>query len=58
MKTLERVTLITTSAATLAAAALLTRKIIQVRLERLCRAAAGESRYERTHAKLHRASHA
>lgn len=58
MKTLERTTLITTGVAILAAAAYLTRKVLRVRIERLYRAAAGESRYERKHAEMYRTHHA
>jgi len=58
MKTLERITLVTTSAVTIAAAAYIAQKVIRLRVERLYRAAAGESRYERKHANMHRASHA
>ena len=57
MKTLERTTLITTGVAILAAA-YLTRKVLRVRIERLYRAAAGESRYERKHAEMYRTHHA
>lgn len=58
MKTLDRITLATTGVATLIAATYLTQKIIRARIERLYRAAAGESRYERKHAKMYRAHHA
>jgi hypothetical protein len=54
MKTLERITLATTSAATVAAAAYLIQQAIRVRAERLFRVAAGESPYERKHSKMHR----
>jgi hypothetical protein len=56
MKTLERITLAT---ATAAYAAYLVRDIIRDRAERVFRLAAGESPYERTHPKtrLARVSH-
>jgi hypothetical protein len=55
MKNLERITIATTGAATLVAAAYLVQKAIRVRLERVLRVAAGESPYERKHSKLHQA---
>jgi hypothetical protein len=58
MKTLDRITLVTTGVATLVAATYLTQKIIKARIERIYRAAAGESRYERKHSKMYRAHHA
>jgi hypothetical protein len=57
MKTLERTTLITTGVAIIAAATYLTRKVFRARIERLYRAAAGESRYERKHTKMYHAHH-
>ena len=55
MKPSERITLATAGAATLATAAWVIARIIRVRADRLCRAAAGESRFERTHGKIRRA---
>ena len=54
MKTRERITLATTGAATAAAAIYLIQQAIRVRAERIFRVAAGESPYERKHAKVHR----
>jgi hypothetical protein len=54
MKTLERLTLATTGAATVAAAAYLIQQAIRVRAERVFRVAAGESPYERKHSKMYR----
>ena len=57
MKTIERITLATTGAATLAAAAFVIQRAIRLRAERVFRCAAGESRYERTHVKMNRLRH-
>lgn len=59
MKNFERITLVTTAAAaTTAATAYLIQKIIHNRADRALRIAAGESRYERKHAKIHQLKHA
>ena len=55
MKPIERVTLATTGAATLAAAAYLITKAIRTRSLRVFLIAAGESPYEHKHTKLYRA---
>jgi recombinational DNA repair protein RecR len=57
MKTLERITLATTGAATMAAAAFFIQQAIRARAERVFRVAAGESPYERKHAKMYRLKH-
>lgn len=57
MKTIERITLATTGAATLAAAAFVIQRALRVRAERVFRVAAGESPYERTHTKINRLRH-
>jgi len=54
MKTLEKLTIATTTAATAAAAIYLIQQAIRVRAERIFRVAAGESPYERKHSKVHR----
>lgn len=58
MKTLERITLATTGAATMAAVAFFIQQAIRARAERIFRIAAGESSYERKHAELYRLKHA
>ena len=55
MKTLEKLTLATATAATATAIGMSIRQYLRIRAERVFRLAAGESPYERKHPKMHHA---
>jgi hypothetical protein len=55
MKTLDKLTIATASAATVTAIGISISQYLRIRTERVFRRAAGESPYERKHPKMHHA---